>query len=394
MATRSLNERARINGTTVRLRYLETSVGNSAVDRLMGGGLPLSGIYLVDEHNSRTYASVLARYFLAEVLMVACFNVNSLLDHIVFILVEIPSFSGVIHKHSLLIASPSRDPSEVLSKLPQKVEEKVDERSSESSSIGDVEPMKIAWRYASVPKVDSSIKGQRLNKQYDLTKTMDRALIDCCDISKYPSDETSASYSQLWNQLIQILSCQKYRPLNALNGDSNSSSSERNLLRIVIEGERIILEQIHVTTLDFGSPMWSDSEMELKFMARLRTLINDYYVVVMLTVNSNSIDPQRRDRIYSYCDAAFVMETIDDPKLTASNFGDSFDGYFRIVKLPSISSIGCNCPESSDLTFELHRRRFDIKILHLPPALDDDSSVDGIDKKSSSRLPCQSMLDF
>lgn len=62
----NLNEKARINGTTVRLRYLETSVGNSAIDRLMGGGLPVSGVYLIDERNSRTYSSVLARYFLAE----------------------------------------------------------------------------------------------------------------------------------------------------------------------------------------------------------------------------------------------------------------------------------------------------------------------------------------
>ncbi|KHN88365.1 Putative elongator complex protein 4 [Toxocara canis] len=340
--TMNLNERARINGTTVRLRYLETSVGNSAIDRIMGGGLPMAGIYLVDEHNSRKYSSVLAKYFLAE---------------------------GVCHKHSLFVASPSRDPSDILTKLPEKVEEKADE-TSEGPTTAD-EQMKIAWRYASVPKVNSSLTNRKSKSQFDLTKTMDKTLIESCEILKYPSKSSNsitASYSELWRELSRTLSSQKYRSLNT---SCDSSSSERNLLRIFVE--------------DFGSPMWEDSHLELKFLARMKAALNDCYAVLMLTMNSNGIDPERKDRIYSYCNAGFILETVEEGK--ASTFGDHFDGYFRIIRLPAIPSIGCHCPESSDLTFELHRRRFDVKILHLPPVMDD------VNLGAADSLPCQSMLN-
>lgn len=80
-----------------------------------------------------------------------------------------------------------------------------------------------------------------------------------------------------------------------------------------------------------------------------------------------------------------MLEAVEDGM--ASTFGDHFDGYFRIIKLPSIPSLGPHCPESSDLTFELHRRRFDVKILHLPPVMDD------VKGDASASLPCHSMLD-
>ncbi|VDM40596.1 unnamed protein product [Toxocara canis] len=277
--TMNLNERARINGTTVRLRYLETSVGNSAIDRIMGGGLPMAGIYLVDEHNSRKYSSVLAKYFLAE----GIFRLSkNFLFEIIF------GFSGVCHKHSLFVASPSRDPSDILTKLPEKVEEKADETSEGPTTAG--EQMKIAWRYANVPKVNSSLTNRKSKSQFDLTKTMDKTLIESCEILKYPSKSSNsitASYSELWRELSRTLSSQKYRSLNTR---CDSSSSERNLLRIFVEG------YIRFIT-DFGSPMWEDSHLELKFLARMKAALNDCYAVLMLTMNSNGIDPERKVRL-------------------------------------------------------------------------------------------------
>lgn len=66
-------------------------------------------------------------------------------------------------------------------------------------------------------------------------------------------------------------------------------------------------------------------------------------------------------------------------------FGDRFDGYFRLLKLPTMASIATYCPPSSDLIFRLQKRKFDIRILHLPPALDDD-------KKKNFGLNCQEIL--
>lgn len=70
---------------------------------------------------------------------------------------------------------------------------------------------------------------------------------------------------------------------------------------------------------------------------------------------------------------------------TVKKFGDRFDGYFRLLKLPSIASIATHCPVSSDLIFQLQKRKFDIRVFHLPPALDDD-------KKKNSTPKCQEIL--
>uniref|UniRef100_A0A915ANS0 Elongator complex protein 4 n=1 Tax=Parascaris univalens TaxID=6257 RepID=A0A915ANS0_PARUN len=314
----NLNEKARISGTTVRLRYLETSVGNSAIDRLMGGGLPISSVYLIDERNSRNYSSILAKYFLAE---------------------------GVSHGHNLFVASPSTDPSDVVSKLPEKIEE-TSREIAERSTLVD-EPIKIAWRYANVPKVNSSLANRRSKTQFDLTKTMNISSLKSCNISKYPLEGSSrASYSELWIELRRVLSLQKYCSLHSTTGDS--SSVDRSLLRIFVQ--------------DFGSPLWEDSHLALKFLAHIKAALNDRYAVLMLSMNSTAVDPHLKERIYSYCDVGFILEAVEDG--LASMFGDHFDGYFRIIKLPSVSSLGPHCPESSDLTFESHRRRFDVKILH------------------------------
>lgn len=59
---------------------------------------------------------------------------------------------------------------------------------------------------------------------------------------------------------------------------------------------------------------------------------------------------------------------------TMQKFGDRFDGYFRLLKLPTMTSIATHCPASSDLIFQLQKRKFDIRILHLPPALSDNDN--------------------
>lgn len=44
-------------------------------------------------------------------------------------------------------------------------------------------------------------------------------------------------------------------------------------------------------------------------------------------------------------------------------------GRFIVLKLPNITSIAPHKPELLDLTFNMDRHSFYIKILHLPPAL-------------------------
>lgn len=66
MAGISLDAIPKIVGTNTRSRYPEISMGCAAVDTLIGGGLPLSSLCIIDENKSRAYATVLSKYFSAE----------------------------------------------------------------------------------------------------------------------------------------------------------------------------------------------------------------------------------------------------------------------------------------------------------------------------------------
>lgn len=142
-------------------------------------------------------------------------------------------------------------------------------------------------------------------------------------------------------------------------------------MRIVIEG--------------VGSPFWLDPENDLKFIAHLRTVLCSYYAVAMLIINTSGLPDERKERLYAYGDLVVHLDAVDDDDIM-EKFGDRFDGYFRLLKLPNMASIATHCPASSDLIFQLQKRKFDIRILHLPPALDDD------DRKRNFGPNCQEIL--
>lgn len=60
-----------------------TSTGNPSLDSILGGGIQVGTIMLVEEDKYAAYSNVLARYFLAE---------------------------GVVHKHGICLATLEEDP--------------------------------------------------------------------------------------------------------------------------------------------------------------------------------------------------------------------------------------------------------------------------------------------
>lgn len=61
-----MNNVPKLSGCTLIRNSLVTSVGCECIDDILGGGLPVSAIYLIDGPNARTYASTLLKYFVAE----------------------------------------------------------------------------------------------------------------------------------------------------------------------------------------------------------------------------------------------------------------------------------------------------------------------------------------
>ncbi|CAG9529569.1 unnamed protein product [Cercopithifilaria johnstoni] len=341
MAEVRLNAIPRIAGTNMRSRYPEISVGCAAMDALMGGGLPLSSLYIVDENKSRVYATVLSKYFSAE---------------------------GIYCEHSLFVASTSRNPHELLEDLPDRINVAGDDALRDDVERLEDSTMKIAWRYSTVPKMNSSLSCYRHGiSQYDLTKRMDRKKMEACSISYFPDyarpQDDLFSYSDLYKQIRQKLIEDEYSP--------TSLKSKKSVLRIIIEG--------------VGGPFWQDPENDIKFVAHLRTILCSYYAVTMLIINSNGIPNERKERLYAYGDLVVHLDAVECNN-TVEKFGDRFDGYFRLLKLPTMASMATYCPASSDLIFQLQKRKFDIRILHLPPVSGDN------DKKGNFGPDCQEIL--
>lgn len=86
-----------------------TSSGNPYLDVVIGGGLPMGSICLIEEDRFMTHAKVLAKYFLAE---------------------------GVISKQEIFLGSLDDIPAEMLRRLPRPL---TDQESMEQSEVQALE---------------------------------------------------------------------------------------------------------------------------------------------------------------------------------------------------------------------------------------------------------------
>ncbi|XP_076970404.1 elongator complex protein 4 isoform X5 [Tamandua tetradactyla] len=146
---------------SVRNGQLLVSTGLPALDQLLGGGLAVGTVLLIEEDKYNIYSPLLFKYFLAE---------------------------GIISGHTLLVASAKEDPADILQELPaplldenckKEFDEDVCNNKIPESSI----KMKIAWRYQLLPKMEAGpVSSSRFGHYYDLSKRIPQQLIEA---SKY-----------------------------------------------------------------------------------------------------------------------------------------------------------------------------------------------------------------
>ncbi|KAL8565338.1 hypothetical protein ACOMHN_029033 [Nucella lapillus] len=104
---------------------LLVSTGVPSLDAVLGGGVAVGTVLLIEEDAGGKYAEVLMRYFVAE---------------------------GVVSDHALSVISADQDPQQMLQRLPAPVEDKgsdsSDHRAPSTQGAGDTDgQMAIAWRY-------------------------------------------------------------------------------------------------------------------------------------------------------------------------------------------------------------------------------------------------------
>ncbi|TRY59908.1 hypothetical protein DNTS_010050 [Danionella cerebrum] len=135
---------------------LLVSSGVSSLDYVIGGGLAVGSLLLVEEDHYASYSHILLKYFLAE---------------------------GIVCGHEVFLASAGDHPEEIMQELPSPILDDVGRlKPDEGQSLlredsENPEAMKIAWRYQNQPKVQTALASSaRFGHYYDASKTMDPEL--------------------------------------------------------------------------------------------------------------------------------------------------------------------------------------------------------------------------
>ncbi|KAJ8416238.1 hypothetical protein AAFF_G00382600 [Aldrovandia affinis] len=334
---------------------LIVSTGVTSLDYVIGGGLAVGTLLLIEEDKYDSYSRMLLKYFLAE---------------------------GVVCGHNLFIASARNHPDEILQELPAPIlDEIVSPRGKEGQAeLCDPESqnsMKIAWRYQNLPKVQTALaSSSRFGHYYDVSKTMDTEIRQATKFNTFfLPDEVplgSATESSWMNAGYRALlrSIQSVICREGFDGSSPQSKS-RNVLRIGVHS--------------LGSALWgedicckespSDASSLTTFLYGLRALLRSSLSVAMVTVPSHLI--QNRvimGRVTKLCDTAITLESFRGLESETNPLYKDYHGLLHVKQLPHLNCLVCEVPDTKDLAFKLKRKQFTIERLHLPPDLSDTVS--------------------
>ncbi|KAM9554317.1 elongator complex protein 4 isoform 5-T5 [Guaruba guarouba] len=143
---------ATVAGTRPSVRHgqLLLSSGLPSLDCVLGGGIAVGTLLLIEEDKYGLYSSLLFKYFLAE---------------------------GVVCGHDLFVASAKEHPDSILKELPAPLlDEQRNELGEEATAVKSEDfqdSMKIAWRYQNLPKMEASpTTSTKFGHYYDISKTM------------------------------------------------------------------------------------------------------------------------------------------------------------------------------------------------------------------------------
>ncbi|CAD6245146.1 GSCOCG00013551001-RA-CDS [Cotesia congregata] len=353
------------------------STGIPSLDTIIGGGLPIGTILLLEEDKYGNYAKTILKYFLAE---------------------------GCVAKHNLLIASQDFPPDKLIFELPAVIscEDKSTSCSAVSASplsIREAERMKIAWRYENMKASDplaTKSKNSKYNSDFghffDLTKKMDPSLIDRDRIFCLADSDitTPVGNDKLKCHPMGFRDCRYTNLLKKLQRELKSGGfyvtdkpEKRNIMRIVIHG--------------LGSRLWiSDQDPEdhgdlVKFFYCFRSLMRNCYAVAAISVSDIlTEDDTIMMRIENLSDTAIAMESFAGSSKETNPIFKDYHGLLYVKKLSAINTLAPHCPESYDLAFKMRRKKFVIEILHLPPDFGEEK------EEKVAKFGCGSskLLDF
>ncbi|XP_076879274.1 elongator complex protein 4 isoform X2 [Brachyhypopomus gauderio] len=154
---------------------LIVSTGVASLDYVIGGGLAVGTLLLIEEDHSDSYSHMLLRYFLAE---------------------------GVVCGHELFLASARDHPDNIMQMLPSPILDNVNTDQGNRPPLplhhDHPDALKIAWRYQSIPKFQTTLASSAMfGHCYDLSKPMEEQVRQAtkCHTFYLPDEKTAAKQS-------------------------------------------------------------------------------------------------------------------------------------------------------------------------------------------------------
>ncbi|XP_034536840.1 elongator complex protein 4 isoform X2 [Notolabrus celidotus] len=334
---------------------LLVSTGVTSLDYLLGGGLAVGTVLLIEEDRYDSYSRMILKYFLAE---------------------------GVVCRHELFVASAQDNPDDILQELPSPILDDVaihkpaEQPRLPSEPQDSLDAMKIAWRYQNLPKVQTALaSSSRFGHYYDVSKTMEPEIRQAAKCHRFylpehptqssPTHSTTLrSYSELLKSLQEVI----YREGFDL---ATPMSNSRNILRIGLHS--------------LGSVMWGDdlcchdnprnSHALTTFLYGLRALLRSSLSVAVITVPSHLIqDRTLMGSVTRLCDNAIALESFKGCERETNPLYKDYHGLLHVRQIPHLNCLASQLPDHKDLAFKLKRKQFTIERLHLPPDLSETVS--------------------
>ncbi|XP_065206396.1 elongator complex protein 4 isoform X2 [Planococcus citri] len=314
------NRLPKVRGTKKVLanNQLLISTGLPSLDTIIGGGIPVGSIFLLEEDEFGAFSQIILKHYLAE---------------------------GVLSDHTLVFASPELEVKKFISKLPAPVTE------SQTVDTEDDLPMsgelKIAWRYRDQTQESSEPGATLFGHTYDLTKRFDKSVLDKIHLNSWVNSEEKCAYDDLFNFLRDIVQDTKY--------SFNAPVENRTVLRIAL----------HL----LGNMFWTGDF--IKFLIKLRVLLRNTCSTCFITVQPNLFEKKHElHRSEHLSDTVIRLQSL----LNDGNpLYSDYDGLLFLEKLPAINSWNCYIPESNDWAFKSKKRHFRIEKLHISPDIQENT---------------------
>ncbi|XP_014274951.1 elongator complex protein 4 [Halyomorpha halys] len=314
---------------------INITTGISSLDAILGSGIPLGSLVLIEEDEHGYYSRIFTKCFLSE---------------------------GITCHDSVFLASKDENPESVINDLPQPIPKKEDKKVTSS------EELQIAWRYKNTQQVLSepaSLKNSLISHEFDFSCKIPSDKIECADVTIWPKDNRVGNDKcGLIDDILKFTSSLKSckEPMKA-----------KKIMRVVVQG--------------LGSPFWQiESQSIYQVFLKLRTIVHNSCSVALVTIPSNLFGDQVFNRCMQLSDIVISLKSLinnNDPSLK------EFSGLIKFSKISPVNSFSIHVPEDIDWAFKVVKKKLIIQKLHLPPESNLTGQREQDDLASVSMPACQ-----